>query len=277
MRSYICYLVLIAAVVAWSPYVRAQQGAENFQPRTVYAVVDYMKVADGRDADYIALEQTVWKKIHQARLKGGVIIGWYLYKVDNEPKNRREYDFVTVNVYDSFVKFEDPFPDEYLMAAYSKEELQKHIRKTIKCRDLIRSEVWKSEAAAMARRRSEKPFIVVHYMQPTLGRETAYRDTELNVFRKMHQARIDAGVMDGWFFLGRRFPGGSEVPYQFVTVNVFPSLEKFQASWTKETLDPVVESLNEEQRAALASMPQLRRMVKQDIWGTVDYVVADDR
>jgi hypothetical protein len=92
----------------------------------------------------------------------------------------------------------------------------------------------------------------------------------------MHQARIDAGVMNGWFLLARRFPGGSEVPYQFMTVNVFPSLETFQASWTKDILDPVVESLSDERRAALAAMPQLRRIVRQDIWKTLAYVVAAD-
>ena len=268
-------LVLLVAAAAWCPCALAQQTAENSPTETAYAIVNYVNVADGRDADYLALQQTVWKTIHQARLKDGIISGWYLYKVDNDADNRRDYDYVTVEFYDTFAKLENPCPEDYLAAGFAKHELQEHVRKTMACRDLIRSEVWKSEAITMADRRAEKPFIVVHYMQPTSGHESAYRDTELNVFRKLHQARIDAGVMNGWLFFARRFPGGSQIPYQFATVNIFSSQEEFQVSWPKEILDPVVQRLSEERRAALAAMPQLRTLVRQDILTLVDHVAAD--
>src|SRR5688572_9865337 len=81
-------------------------------PKPRYAVFDYMKVAPEKAEAYVEIEQKVWKPVHEARLKDGLIIGWRLFRVDNPPGQARDYSFVTVNIVDSFAKLENPYPEK---------------------------------------------------------------------------------------------------------------------------------------------------------------------
>ena len=53
------------------------------QPDTpIYARLSYMKVAPGQAESYVRMEREVWKPIHEARLRAGIITGWQLYRVE---------------------------------------------------------------------------------------------------------------------------------------------------------------------------------------------------
>ncbi len=40
--------------------------------------VDYMK---SKSANYVQVEQEMWKPIHQSRVDAGELLGWYLYQI----------------------------------------------------------------------------------------------------------------------------------------------------------------------------------------------------
>lgn len=64
----------------------------------VYVQLDYMRVAEGAAAEYVALERDVFRPVHEERRRRGDLHGWSLYDmVLAEPG--APYDFVTVNVY----------------------------------------------------------------------------------------------------------------------------------------------------------------------------------
>ena len=63
--------VLVAGFSLAGPIPAAAQGQ-------AIVTVDYMKVAPGQDDAYLQVEQKMWKPIHEARVKAGNALGWYL-------------------------------------------------------------------------------------------------------------------------------------------------------------------------------------------------------
>ena len=61
------------------------------------AVVDYMKVTPGMDADYVAGE-AVWKKAHQNRITNGDQLSWQLYRRILPSGANAPYEYMTVTV-----------------------------------------------------------------------------------------------------------------------------------------------------------------------------------
>lgn len=242
---------------------------QSAQDSHVYAIVDYMKVSKDKVNDYLEVER-IWKKIHEKRLEKGLITAWYFYQVANAPADARDYQFVTVNVCSSFSSLENPFPEDVFSSVYSNEELQKYMKKTGESRDLIRSEVWHMESSAMTPPSdSEKPpYILTSYMQPVAGKEADYERMEREIFLKLHQELVNRKNMNAWVFLSRKFPGGSEVPYSYMTVNVFPSKETSE-QWP----DDLVTSVFPNQDLSKWGSPNdYRKIVKSDIWKPLDRV-----
>jgi hypothetical protein len=238
-------------------------------PKPLYVVLDYMKVATDKADAYIDVEKNVWKGIHQRRVKDGLLHAWYFCRVANPPGQQRDYAFVTVNVYDSLARLENPLPMEYF-ADVPPEDLQK----TGALRELLRSELWRLADGILAPP-TEDPFIVVDYMQPAAGSESDYYTMETEVWKKFHEARIEKGLMNAWLLSYRMFPGGSETPYAAMTINIYPSREAASDPSANQLLGAVFEGMNDQQRALANRTEALRTIVKEDVWKRIDQVLPD--
>ena len=81
-----------------------------------------------------------WAKIHEQRVKNGDIIGWDLWRLQPGGEDQG-FQYLTVNLYNDPVKMMSGAGDldAALKAAYpdmSEEDLDKHMSKTAKSRDL---------------------------------------------------------------------------------------------------------------------------------------------
>jgi hypothetical protein len=265
-------LTLVSAVLISLGFVQSATSADT--PSPIYVVVDYMKVAKDKTADYLEVEK-IWKKIHQKRVERGLINSWFLYKVENAAQNARDYQFVTVQVFDSFAKLENPYPDDIFTAVYPGPELAGYMKKTGESRDLIRSEIYHLESAALDEaKRSEHPTITVSFMQPAQGKDADYYKMERDIFQKLHKERIKRDILGAWFFLSRTFPGGSEVPYSYLTLNVFPSAEKAKENTYPDDLLKTVFPDKDVSKVA-GDVEAMRKMVKNDTWQSLDKVTKD--
>jgi hypothetical protein len=61
--------------------------------------------------------------------------------------------------------------------------------------------------------------IVVDFIKPKKGKVGAYYQMEEKLYKKIHQARIDAGRMQSWVLFSRMAPSGTEADYNFITFN----------------------------------------------------------
>lgn len=129
--------LLTAASFGLTGIVVAQSGAP---PERIY-VIDYMKVEPGHEARYLEMETEWWKPVHAARIRNGSMHAWSLYRVRYPDGTARNYDFVTVNVYDSFAYSErDPF--EVFDEAHPDADPALVRQETLDSRRLVRGEIW---------------------------------------------------------------------------------------------------------------------------------------
>ena len=96
----------LATLVLYPSPTAAQQSAPNPVPRR-YLVLDYMRVTPGKENEYVRLEREVFKPFHAQRVKNKRLVGWQLYEVRYTADTHRDYDYVTVNVYDSLAATDD--------------------------------------------------------------------------------------------------------------------------------------------------------------------------
>jgi hypothetical protein len=190
--------------------------------------VDYMKVAPGQDDGYLQVEQKMWKPIHEARVKAGKALGWYLYRVASPSGTLVDHNYVTVAVYSSFAATENPYPDE-LSAQLSAAEFMK---KTLAARDLVRSEVWGAiDGAPETAIAKPAPFLTVEYMKVPPGGDEAYVEVE-KLWKKMHEVRIREGTLADWSVYGRISSYPQEIS-QWTSHEYSTSLKVLTASITR--------------------------------------------
>jgi hypothetical protein len=62
-----------------------------------YVRIDYMKVPPGKAGDYVNLERTIYKPLHEQRMKDGIISAWVLSAATLPGGSERPYEFFTLN------------------------------------------------------------------------------------------------------------------------------------------------------------------------------------
>jgi hypothetical protein len=77
-------------------------------------------------------------------------------------------------------------------------------------------------------------FYGVGYMKVAPEKVSEYLDLEQKTWKPVHQQRLEAGTIVGWDLYAVRFPGGTEAPCQFVTVNIYDDLAKVEAPFSEE-------------------------------------------
>lgn len=74
----------------------------------------------------------------------------------------------------------------------------------------------------------------VAYMKVAADKVNEYLDLERNSWKAIHQERVKAGVIVGWDLYAVWYPGGTEAPYQYVTVNTYDDLAKIPTGFSEE-------------------------------------------
>jgi hypothetical protein len=257
--------VLVAGFSLARPIPAAAQGQ-------AIVTVDYMKVAPGQDDAYLQVEQKMWKPIHEARVKAGNALGWYLYRVDSPSGTLVDHNFVTVAIYSSFEATENPFPNELLAKIVPAQSAAEFMKKTLASRDLVRSELWET-ITTTPEGPLAKParFLNVAYMKVPTGGDAAYLEIE-KLWKKMHDVRIKEGTLANWGVYGRVLPGGSDYPYNYVTANGYSHYKDifgldFPTVLQKAALGMSANELGERTEKA-------RDLVRGEVWELIDYVQA---
>ncbi|MGA2658472.1 MAG: hypothetical protein ABSH34_13285 [Verrucomicrobiota bacterium] len=236
----------------------AATAARAQQPH-LYAVIDYMHIPDDKsDQDYIALEK-LWQRLHQKAVDAGICRGWHMDRVENGGRN----DFVTIRVYDSLNKIVDPWPDSLTKGLFTSQE-EAQMNQTAEVRQLTRSELWEVEASAVKSLEGQSQhYSSINFMKPKPGKAGDYYKMEKEIWSKLHKARVDAGLMDGWYFLSRMFPSGHDAEYDFITVDIYADKAASEKSFDSELAQ---KALSKEDFAKVNTTLDLRTVVRREIW-----------
>ena len=258
--------VMFLLVFAFGVFPLLGYAQENDPP--LFALVDCMKVKPENEAKYLELEKTIFKPLHLARAKQGNIVGWFFYKVwftgtdDN-------YNYVTVTLFDNPSKVEDPWKNMDFAKLLPGKDLDKLMQETMASRELVSSSLINRQASVY---REGGPgdfkYIELDYMKVEQGKEDAYMDAELNIWKAVHQEFIKAGSRVGWSLWSRNFPSGAGLEYQYVTVNYFNDWSKIGTANYTEAFGKAHSGKNLDDLFAKTNASRV--LVKSELWEVID-------
>ncbi len=235
----------------------------------IFAVVDFMKVKQGGEANYVDLEKTVWKPIHQERINQGEIIGWILYGVRYAGADD-EYNFVTVALFDDPAKLEHTFSVD-VEKVHPGKDLDELFQKTMDSRQLIRqSLIRRVDAVYPEGGPGDFKYIQVNYMKVKQGEGGSYVDNELTVWKPVHQELINAGSRAGWSLWQGVFPFGTGMPHDYVTVDYFADFSKLGAADTEAAFNKA--HAGKDMDELFLSTNNSRSHVRAELWEVLDSV-----
>ena len=104
----------------------------------------------------------------------------------------------------------------------------------------------------------------VGYMKVAPEKVTEYLDLEQKIWKPVHQQRLEAGIIVGWDLYAVRYPGGTEAPCQFVTVNTYEGLAKVEEPFSEELVKRAHPNVDMEDffNKTLAA----RDLVRSELW-----------
>lgn len=233
IRVYITFFISVLFLLISFNRVLAQENEG-----TLYLVFEFMKVDNDQETAYQETE-TFWKKIHQARVDNGEILGWDLWSLQPGGENQG-YQYLTVTLFDDPVKMMGDQPIfEAAQRAYpdlSEEELNMRFEETAQSRDLaVRIYL---EQIAITEGDFEMNVGMVaslDLMKVDMDAFEVYENAEMEIFQPLHQEQVDAGDKGSWELLRVVHPYGSEVYFTHLTANMFEGWDQIFSGSAGET------------------------------------------
>lgn len=264
MKTFKCFLLTLSMSLLFIQ-VNAQTN--------MFAAVDYMKLPEGGNSDYLKIEKEVWKPMHQEWVNQGKLLGWYLYAVPYPGGTSAEYHYVTVRLYDNLANLDNPMED--MEAVFKKVHPGKSMEtigeKTMASRDLVKTygySRWKSFGDPNATE-PDKYLQMVSFQVP-MDKWDDYREMETKYYHPTHQAEVAAGYRSGWAGWQLRMPFDSDGPVQFVAVDHYKDF----AQATKPIPDSVYKDVfqGDEMEKRDKMFEETVTSISVEEWRLVDYV-----
>ncbi len=251
---------LLAAVVA-SVLIAfpAEAPSQANDAPALYVVVECMKSSG---PEYVYIETELWQPVHQALVDAGKRNSWALYEVVYG--DRTVCDYYTVTTYLGEQQLNaDPAYGALFAEVLPDVDVEAAMVRTNAARERLSTELWRlidstdvgaHSYAVMNRMFADDPL--------------TYEQMESRVFKAAHQVLIDEGHRVGWGVFELVSPIGSEIPYNYATVDLtneigpVPMAEAMLTANPDRDLDEMYELL------------ELRDQVRSETWMLVATTVA---
>ena len=259
-------LLILATFLLGGLSLRAQT------PKPMFSIVETMKTLPGQSDEYVKTEREVWKKLHQERVKRGLIRGWDLYAVRYPNGTNAAYDYVTVTFIEDQAKLENPWgtiPND-VDKLLSKDELAAAMN-IGQMRNLTTAMLFRQSdfAAADPNATTAPKYLMINMMKVKSGDEAAYEAMETKLVKPMIVAMMKSGGRAGWVRHNLVLPGGSNQPFNYVTVDAYDkwtdigqggdaaaTIKKVHPGMTLATYGKQIEAT--------------RQLVNQELWELID-------
>ena len=112
-----------------------------------------------------------------------------------------------------------------------------------------------------------KQYLQAQYMKVKPGMAVEYRALERDLWKPVHQERVNQGLIHSWGLYGVHLPGGT-VDYDFVILTEFPDFASLENSRYPE-LFAEVQGMDDYE-AVLQKTYATRTRVRHDVWVLVE-------
>jgi len=104
--------------------------------------IDYMKVDQGKESEYIDVETNIWKPVHQEFIKAGSRVGWSLWGRNFPAGAGLDFQYITVNYMADWSKIGAADYNDAFAKAHAGKNMDDLFTKTNASRTLVKSELW---------------------------------------------------------------------------------------------------------------------------------------
>lgn len=115
------------------------------------------------------------------------------------------------------------------------------------------------------------PVMEITYMRVPPGGEENYISLEHDIWKPIHQKRLEENCLLGWYVLQVELPRGVEADYNFVVINIFPSIADLDNPFTGVIWADIHPHLNAS--SLTEKTLQAREVVRTEIFELIDEAV----
>lgn len=226
-------------------------------------VVDYMKVDN--PAEYIEVEKN-WQKIHEVRLKKGLITGWGVYEVMFKPLDS-PYNFVSISWYDSFSKLDKNVSNEILDEAFpekSKDDWVTFMDRTEKSRKRLTSAVFQQRLSSSDSLDHAGKYYVINEINIKSERSNEYLELKKEICKPMFEEAVRNKNIVSWSLWAKWT--GTMKGHQYLSADGYTSLEQIEEVDYLQYFQKVHPNKNKDQFSN--KVKELENLVNSEIWKT---------
>jgi hypothetical protein len=233
-----------------------------------------MHVEPGNHADYQKME-SIWKKIHESRMKSGELSNWNLYRVVSPYGSASDYNYIAMNTYIGTKQLAGHYENE-MMGEHLKilsEEEMKWVNKTSDFRTLVKEEIFQMRNHTRVDGDRAK-FIRVNYMKFNEGfRGSDMGAVEEKYWKPVHMKGIEEGLMLNWGLYSLEYPYGANTEYSATTVDFFANMEQMLNQDYSEIFSSIHKDKTMDEIMIETRKPA--KLVKAEIWELIDFTTNE--
>jgi hypothetical protein len=217
-----------------------------------FMVFEFVKVENDQIFDYIEFKDLM-EKVYRQALNDKKITGWDFWSLQSG-NGHSDFQYIMVTYYNDPVKMMDGL-DEKSMMNYTRiayphlndSQVKKLFEESLTMRDMT-MRLYMREIAETSDNFQVKTGVLASFdlMKAAEGRFDSYEKAESEVFKPIHQKRIEQGLMGHWSFMRTALPLGSEAKSTHLTVNMYKDYMQFFNSQAYEDMNQT-----DEQRKAV--------------------------
>jgi len=189
-----------------------------------YHSVACLKLKPDSSTDFQKFMADDVHKVAQGRVADGELTGWYLLRAVFPSGESVQCDYLIVAI---FPKLPHAFGSEVLDAAIKKAGLsikpEDYVKRRNSLSKVVSTAVYQNQASVGSPKKGD--YFQINYMKVNEDNLNDWVALEKQVWKPLAEQLVKDGKQDGWSLNTRSMPFGTDMPFQGVTVDVYPSMD----------------------------------------------------
>lgn len=242
----------------------------------LYMKVDYMRATGPQMADYLEVEQEIWKPMHQERFNRGIILSWDFYAVFSGDQ-ADAYNYIAVNVFDDFDKIDYYDLNAIAQQVYPDMNISELMERTRASREVVRTEIWKVDKRLLSEGQASPQgnYTTTRFFKKNHKHEKSSMSL-IGLESGIHQERINQNNLNSWGKYTLLYPEGDPSSYTNIEINYFDNMiDIIEPSGLNIAKSAYPGYGDADLDALLSQIKHSGTTVKTEIWKRLDSIGQD--
>ena len=267
---YCAVLIVLVFMIFTMTAALALASASGEQERTVYLQIDYYVLSDGVAPGFAAMQEELWRPVHEERIRDGAIIGWSLYDALITGPTV-DYDFVAITMTEDYGALYGADDRELIARVHPQRGTDPLIVTMHEGYRIVNSEIWRMSGAALPEGATAPAgkYVTKNYMD-SRGASGEHESMELDFWKPIHYVRIDQDILNSWVMYTMVKPGGASNRYNYSTIDYYDRLSDIEGSVGMELARIAHPDMGDEELSDYFTRTgQSRTAYKTELWRKV--------